>query len=223
MSDDPSPKGVKDENRKSTHLQTLTTEKLTLARTVSSSAYPPTPESTNHALPKGNSLDDLLAALDAGDDEEQPVEEEISALGASKKIPDEYLHTDLTTGLYELEITQRRREYGWNQMREENRSHIKRFLMFFVGPIQFVMEVNLAEASYCFFTQLILTSIGSNDSSSCLERLGRFGRHHWPPAAQRRRRIRSRLPGWKYCSSQSVFTAQYPNNFPGSQPFHRLT
>ncbi|KAL2821743.1 hypothetical protein BDW59DRAFT_108929 [Aspergillus cavernicola] len=48
--------------------------------------------------------------------------------------------TDLTTGLTHDEVTIRRKKYGPNQLQEEKENLYLRFLSFFVGPVQFVME-----------------------------------------------------------------------------------
>ena len=95
------------------------------------------------------SLDGLLAELDAGEEDEKQMKEEVVAIGASRKLPDHYLETNPTTGLTEHEATIRRKLYGLNQMREEYRNHFIEFLLFFVGPIQFVMEVN-QPSTYCY-------------------------------------------------------------------------
>jgi H+-transporting ATPase len=50
------------------------------------------------------------------------------------------LQTDTRVGLTSEEVLQRRRKYGLNQMKEEKENMILKFLGFFVGPIQFVME-----------------------------------------------------------------------------------
>ena len=127
----------------------MTTQKLTLQDTVSLEP-PGAHDGTAEHCSDIDSLDGLLAELDAGEEEQQFVEEEVTAIGDPKKIPEEYLHTDPAIGLIEHEVLQRRKMYGWNQMREENRSHVKQFLSFFVGPIQFVMEVDLSLT--CFWS-----------------------------------------------------------------------
>ena len=87
-------------------------------------------------------LRDLLADLDEEDRTEPPVEEEISPLGAPREIPEELLLTDPSVGLDIAEVGRRRKTYGFNQMNEKEQSNIKKFLRFFVGPIQSVMEVS---------------------------------------------------------------------------------
>jgi H+-transporting ATPase len=50
--------------------------------------------------------------------------------------------TDTRTGLTNAEVISRRKKYGLNQMKEDKENLILKFLMYFVGPIQFVMEVS---------------------------------------------------------------------------------
>ncbi|KAJ8125588.1 hypothetical protein O1611_g8050 [Lasiodiplodia mahajangana] len=78
-----------------------------------------------------------LESVDGGDDEE---EEEGQGPGQIRAIPEEMLQTDTRLGLTEAEVTNRRRKYGLNQMKEEKENLLLKFFGFFVGPIQFVME-----------------------------------------------------------------------------------
>lgn len=75
--------------------------------------------------------------LDDGDDDE---EDEHAAAGEARLVPEELLQTDPSYGLTTDEVLKRRKKYGLNQMSEENESLVVKFLMFFIGPIQFVME-----------------------------------------------------------------------------------
>ena len=87
-------------------------------------------------------IDALIAELESEDgelDEEEEAEPGMSA----KPIPEELLNTDTRKGLTSQEVLDRRRKFGLNQMAEEKENLIKKFLMYFVGPIQFVMEVIL--------------------------------------------------------------------------------
>ncbi|KAI9840771.1 MAG: plasma membrane H+-ATPase [Sclerophora amabilis] len=84
-----------------------------------------------------DALIDDLESQDAGVDEEE--EDEADATGA-RPAPEEMLQTSTRTGLTEAEVTQRRKKYGLNQMKEDKENMILKFLMYFVGPIQFVME-----------------------------------------------------------------------------------
>ena len=68
-------------------------------------------------------------------------EEEDVAPGGARVVPEDMLQTDTRVGLTSEEVIQRRRKYGLNQMKEEKENLLLKFLGFFVGPIQFVMEV----------------------------------------------------------------------------------
>ena len=86
-------------------------------------------------------IDALIDELEsvAGDD---PEEEDTATGHSARPIPDELLNTDTRIGLTSAVVEQRRKKYGLNQMREEKENLILKFLMYFVGPIQFVMEVS---------------------------------------------------------------------------------
>ncbi|KAI8955875.1 plasma-membrane proton-e [Xylaria longipes] len=78
-----------------------------------------------------------LESQDGGDDEE---EEEGAGPAQGRTIPEEMLNTDTRSGLTDSQVTERRRKYGLNQMKEEKENLLLKFFGFFVGPIQFVME-----------------------------------------------------------------------------------
>lgn len=87
-------------------------------------------------------FDALLASLESDDEEELSIEDKIPTVGEARAVPGVLLETSPNRGLDDAEILSRRKKYGWNVMKEENRSHVKTFLMFFVGPIQCVMLVS---------------------------------------------------------------------------------
>lgn len=62
--------------------------------------------------------------------------------GAATQVPEALLQTNHTTGLSEQEVISRRRRYGWNEMSEEKKNPFMKILSFFIGPIEFVMEVS---------------------------------------------------------------------------------
>ncbi|KAI5800335.1 hypothetical protein DFH27DRAFT_78408 [Peziza echinospora] len=84
-------------------------------------------------------MDALIDELQSVDGED-PEEEEISTGNSGRPIPEEVLNTDTRIGLTSQMVEQRRKKYGLNQMKEEKENLILKFLMYFVGPIQFVME-----------------------------------------------------------------------------------
>ncbi len=85
-------------------------------------------------------MDALIEELESQDGQID-VEEEVTETGGAKPIPEELLQTDTRVGLSEAEVIIRRKKYGLNQMKEEKENLFLKFLGYFVGPIQFVMEV----------------------------------------------------------------------------------
>lgn len=89
-----------------------------------------------------DALIDELESQDAQDGAAEE-EEEVVEAGGARTVPEEMLNTDTRQGLSESEVTARRKKFGMNQMKEEKENLILKFLGYFVGPIQFVMEASL--------------------------------------------------------------------------------
>lgn len=87
-------------------------------------------------------MDALIDELESQDGAAEE-EEEVVEAGGARPVPEEMLNTDTRQGLSDAEVTARRKKYGLNQMKEEKENLILKFLGYFVGPIQFVMEVSL--------------------------------------------------------------------------------
>lgn len=87
-------------------------------------------------------IDALIEDLqsDNARDSDDISNDEVVAAGAARDVPEEMLQTDSNQGLTSDEVLQRRKKFGLNQMSEDIENPIVKFLMFFVGPIQFVME-----------------------------------------------------------------------------------
>ena len=68
--------------------------------------------------------------------------------GGAKPVAEKLLQTSTTHGLTDAEVLNRRRKFGWNQMKEEKKNRFLIFLGFFVGPIQFIMEVSYRADSF---------------------------------------------------------------------------
>lgn len=49
--------------------------------------------------------------------------------------PDDWVETDMATGLSTTEVENRRRKTGWNELTTEKENLFIKFLMFFTGPI----------------------------------------------------------------------------------------
>lgn len=90
-------------------------------------------------------IDALIDDLESHDGEVNE-EEEVTEVGQARPIPEELLKTDTTRGLSDQEVAARRKKFGLNQLKEEKENLILKFLMYFVGPIQFVMEVRISPA-----------------------------------------------------------------------------
>ena len=168
-----------------------------------------------------DALIDELESQDGGQAAEE--EEEEGDGGNAPPVNEELLQTSTRTGLTEHEVSQRRKKFGLNQMKEEKENLILKFLGYFVGPIQFVMEVSLATApiaslgwgrklkrslfGVCRLLELEYsmptTHIGKANAillggrRACCRshRLGRFRCHLRSATPQRRCRFHPRIPG----------------------------
>jgi H+-transporting ATPase len=92
-------------------------------------------------------IDALIDDLESQDGNEVLEEESVAAGASARPVPEDLLQTDTRTGLTSAEVEQRRKKYGLNQMKEEKENLVLKFLMYFVGPIQFVMEVSFSQLS----------------------------------------------------------------------------
>jgi magnesium-transporting ATPase (P-type) len=87
-------------------------------------------------------MDALIDELESQDGHAEDDEnEEETTPGGGRVVPEDQLQTDTRIGLTEAEVHTRRKKYGMNQMKEEKENLFLKFLGYFVGPIQFVMEV----------------------------------------------------------------------------------
>lgn len=86
-------------------------------------------------------MDALIDELESQDGHQEEEEEEQGNPATGRVVPEDMLQTDTRIGLTEQEVLVRRKKYGLNQMKEEKENLILKFLGYFVGPIQFVMEV----------------------------------------------------------------------------------
>lgn len=102
-------------------------------------------------------IDALIEDLESQDGHDAfEEEEEEGTPGGGRVVPEEMLQTDSRVGLTESEVTARRRKYGLNQMKEEKENLILKFFSYFIGPIQFVMEVSLNSCALSFVFPQIL-------------------------------------------------------------------
>ncbi|KAE9965556.1 plasma membrane H+-ATPase [Venturia inaequalis] len=85
-------------------------------------------------------MDALIEELESQDQHIEDEDEEEAVAGAARTIPEDQLQTSTRDGLTSSEVVARRKKYGLNQMKEEKENLLLKFLGFFIGPIQFVME-----------------------------------------------------------------------------------
>ncbi len=89
-------------------------------------------------------IDALIEELESQDANADEEDEEVQQPGGARPVPEELLQTDGRIGLTTEEVDRRRKKFGLNQMKEEKENLILKFLGYFVGPIQFVMQVSLS-------------------------------------------------------------------------------
>ncbi|KAI9796412.1 MAG: plasma membrane H+-ATPase [Piccolia ochrophora] len=85
-------------------------------------------------------IDALIDDLESQDGHQEEDEDEATEPGGARPVSEDLLNTDTRHGLTSNEVTTRRKKFGLNQMKEEKENLILKFLGYFVGPIQFVME-----------------------------------------------------------------------------------
>lgn len=150
--------------------------------------------------------EDMDALIDELESQDGAVEEEeeVVEAGGARPVPEEMLNTDTRQGLSESEVTARRKKYGMNQMKEEKENLILKFLGYFVGPIQFVMEVSQIcqiPARQAYFTQppRLSANISSTLGRCCpcrgSRRLGRLWCYLRSVASQRHGWVCPGIPG----------------------------
>jgi H+-transporting ATPase len=95
-----------------------------------------------HDEDEDEDMDALIDELESQDGHQEEEEGEAETTpGGGRVVPEDQLQTDTQIGLTESEVIARRKKYGLNQMKEEKENLILKFLGYFIGPIQFVMEV----------------------------------------------------------------------------------
>lgn len=86
-------------------------------------------------------MDALIEELESTDEHDEEEEDEPAPPGSGFIIPEDLLQTSTVLGLTDAEVQLRRKKYGLNRMKEEKENLFLKFLGYFVGPVQFVMEV----------------------------------------------------------------------------------
>jgi H+-transporting ATPase len=87
-------------------------------------------------------LNQLIEELESLDPDDPHIDDDLVTVGGARHVPEEMLQTDIRVGLSDPEIVMRRKKYGLNVMKEEKENLFLKFLGYFVGPIQLVMEVS---------------------------------------------------------------------------------
>ena len=155
-------------------------------------------------------FDALLASLESDDEKEPFTEDQTPTAGTARLVPSVLLQTSPNEGLTMAEVLSRRKRYGWNRMQEEHRSHLKTFLMFFVGPIQCVMLVSHVHNLQAYFSLRFISLETSRSQAKThsvvgvrtgcgVARLDRFRGHCRLAPTQCDCWLRPRLSSWEYC------------------------
>ncbi|WPG99540.1 Hypothetical protein R9X50_00235700 [Acrodontium crateriforme] len=95
--------------------------------------------------------DPKLAAQEAGEQKEVKTKKKwqfwksgVVASGDDKSagvVPEDWLEADIKQGITNAEVEIRRKRMGWNEITTEKENLFIKFLMFFTGPILYVMEI----------------------------------------------------------------------------------
>ena len=95
-------------------------------------------------------MDALIDELESnnGDAEEEYPGSSLDDPCSPLPLSDKLFQTDRCNGLVDSEVLSRRKKFGHNQMKEQKENHYLKILSFFIGPIQFVMEVCLVPCQY---------------------------------------------------------------------------
>ena len=85
----------------------------------------------------------LIASLEADDKEDPPTSATTDKeTEEPSPVPDDWLRTDINVGLTTHEAAARRHACGYNEMNEEKKHILKKWLAYFRGPIQYTMIVS---------------------------------------------------------------------------------
>lgn len=114
-------------------------------------AVPPKKDAPAEEEEEDEDIDALIEDLESEDGHAFEEEEEETNPATGRIVPEDMLQTDSRLGLTESEVVARRRKYGLNQMKEEKENLVLKFLGFFIGPIQFVMEVSFFLSIFSLF------------------------------------------------------------------------
>lgn len=143
-------------------------------------------------------MDALIEELESVDPDAD-IEEEVHELDGAHIVPEELLQTDTRLGLSEPEVVARRRKYGLNQMKEQKENLVLKFLGYFVGPIQFVMEVRFPfHQPRGHQSHTNTARSGRRNPCGRVGRLGRLRCHMRPATSERHRWFCAGIPSGLY-------------------------
>jgi hypothetical protein len=146
--------------------------------------HPPTKEAPDDE--EDEDMDALIDELESQDGHAEDEEEgETVNPGTGRVVPEDQLQTDTRIGLTEAEVHARRKKYGLNQMKEEKENLILKFLGYFIGPIQFVMEVCFP-ILFSFYQFLFLPSFAIS-ARMFVPSFGKPARSHFGSLTTRRK------------------------------------
>lgn len=112
------------------------------------------PEDATNTEEKEGDDEDIGRLVDELNSDDEGAEEDEEGHGdddrkKSATVSDAFLQTDSTRGLTSEEVASRKKKFGANQMKEEKENLVLKFCSFFLGPIQYVMEVSISCSSRC--------------------------------------------------------------------------
>lgn len=84
-------------------------------------------------------IDELILNIDDGNDREIETVTSSVSISHGKCVSEELLQTDPNIGLTNSEVIRRRKIYGINELSEKKERRFLKFLLYFVGPVQYVM------------------------------------------------------------------------------------
>ncbi|PYH99966.1 plasma membrane ATPase [Aspergillus ellipticus CBS 707.79] len=93
-------------------------------------------------------IDTLIEELESLDGYVELNIQESNQTRQNHPVSDDLLQTDSHHGLSANEVTVRRRKFGSNEMKEAKENLVLKFIWFFIGPVQFVMEAAAILAAY---------------------------------------------------------------------------
>lgn len=83
------------------------------------------------------------------------------------EVPEDWLLTDIKLGLSDIEVENRRRKTGFNELSTEKENMLKKFIGYFRGPVLYGMLKFFLHGSHRRVSWLILSSHGNRCAPRC--------------------------------------------------------